>query len=46
MLASRSYGTIEIAYDMERGKVWNTVIRTLVGDSYFDVNLPKQGIVA
>ena len=46
MYASTDYQKIEIAYDMKRGKVWNTVIRTLIGDSYFEARLPKNNIVA
>lgn len=46
MYASTDYTHIEIAYDMKRGKVWNTVIRTLLGDSYFEARLPKNNIVA
>jgi len=46
MYASRDYESIEIAYNLEKGKVWNTVIRTLVGDSYFRVLLPRESVVA
>lgn len=46
MFATKSYDTIQIAYDIERGKVWNTVIRSLVGDSFFEVHLPRESIVA
>jgi hypothetical protein len=46
MFASERYDDIRIAYDMERGKVWNTIIRTLIGDSYFEVNLPRESVVA
>lgn len=46
MYASTDYTHIEIAYDIKHGKVWNTVIRTLLGDSYFEARLPKNNIVA
>jgi hypothetical protein len=46
MLVSQSYDQIQISYDVKRGKVWNTVIRLLLGDSYFEARLPKNGIVA
>lgn len=46
MYVSQDYRTIEIAYDMKRGKVWNTVIRSLLGESYFETRLPKNNIVA
>ncbi len=46
MYASNNYDSIEIAYTMERGKVWNTLIRSLVWDSYFEVHLPRESIVA
>ncbi len=46
MEVSRNYDSIQISYAIKRGKVWNTVIRLLVGDSYFDVHLPKENIVA
>lgn len=43
---SRNYENIEISYDMKRGKVWNTVIRLLLGDSYFEARLPRESIIA
>lgn len=46
MYASNNYDSIEIAYSMESGKVWNTLIRSLVWDSYFEVHLPRESIVA
>lgn len=46
MEVSKNYDTIQVSYDIKRGKVWNTVIRLLVGDSYFDVHLPKESIIA
>lgn len=46
MEVSRNYDTIQISYDMKRGKVWNTVIRTLLWDSYFEARLPKENIIA
>lgn len=46
MIVSRNYETIEVSYDMKRGKVWNSVIRLLLGDSYFEAHLPKDSIVA
>jgi FecR protein len=46
MAVADDYSRIEIAYDMKRGKVWNTVIRSLLGDSYFEARLPKNNIVA
>jgi hypothetical protein len=46
MSASQDYADIRTSYDMERGKVWNTVLRTLLGDSYFEVTLPRENIVA
>ena len=46
MYASLNYDSIKIAYNLERWKVWNTIIRTFVGDSYFEVILPKESIVA
>lgn len=46
MYASLNYDSIKIAYNLERWKVWNTIIRTFVGDSYFEVTLPKESIVA
>ena len=46
MQVSRNYENIEISYDMKRGKVWNTVIRLLLGDSYFEARLPRESIIA
>ena len=46
MAVSQSYDSIQISYDIERGKVWNSVIRLLLGDSYFEAHLPKDSIVA
>lgn len=46
MYANVGYEKIQIAYTMERGKVWNTIIRSLVWDSYFEVKLPRESIVA
>ncbi len=46
MNVSSDYTNIEISYDMKRGKVWNNVIRLLVGESYFEIRLPKNNIVA
>lgn len=46
MLVDRGYQKIQIAYNIERGKVWNTIIRGLLGDSYFEVYLPKNTIIA
>jgi hypothetical protein len=42
MYAETDYSRIEIAYSLENGKVWNTVVRTLYPDSYFEVHLPKN----
>ncbi|GAB0175112.1 MAG: hypothetical protein HHAS10_09910 [Candidatus Altimarinota bacterium] len=46
MYASTGYENIAISYKIEHGKVWNTVIRSLIGDSYFEVELPREGVVA
>ncbi len=46
MQVSRNYADIQISYDMKRGKVWNTVIRALLWDSYFEARLPKENIIA
>lgn len=46
MEVAQNYETIQISYDIKRGKVWNTVIRSLLGDSYFEARLPKNDIVA
>lgn len=42
MYASDDYSQIELAYSLEEGKVWNTVVRTLYPNSYFTVKLPKS----
>ncbi len=46
MYVSQDYSSIQIGYDIQRGKAWNTVIRLLVGDSYFEARLPKDNIIA
>ncbi len=46
MEVAQNYETIQISYDIKRGKVWNTIIRSLLGDSYFEARLPKNDIVA
>ncbi len=46
MEVSQNYETIRISYDIKRGKVWNTIIRSILGDSYFEARLPKNDIVA
>ncbi len=46
MNVSSDYSTIQISYAMKRGKVWNNVIRLLIGESYFEAHLPKDNIVA
>lgn len=46
MHVSDDYSTIEISYSIKRGKTWNNVIRLLVGNSYFEAQLPKDNIVA
>ena len=46
MNVSRDYATIEISYEMKRGKVWNNVIHLLVWESYFETRLPKDNIIA
>lgn len=43
MYANDDYSEIELAYSLEQGKVWNTVVRTLYPNSYFTVKLPKAG---
>jgi hypothetical protein len=42
MHTEEDYSRIEISYDLEKWKVWNTVIRTLYPGSYFEVQLPKN----
>lgn len=45
MYANEDYSTIEVSYALKKWKVWNTVLRTLFGDSFFEVKLPKDDIV-
>lgn len=42
MYVELDYSRIEIAYSLENGKVWNTVVRTLYPDSFFEARLPKN----
>jgi hypothetical protein len=42
MYVHADYSQIELAYSLENGKVWNTVVRTLYPNSFFEVRLPKN----
>lgn len=46
MLAELGYEKIEIAFSLKKWKIWSTIVRTLIGDSYFETTLPKNDIVA
>jgi cytoskeletal protein RodZ len=46
IIVTDDYQDIRISYKIEKGKVWNTIIRMLLGDSYFETHLPKRNIVA
>lgn len=46
MSASETYQDIKIRFDALRGKIWNTVIRGFVGESAFEVTLPREQVVA
>ncbi len=46
MDVTMNYEKIQISYDIKKGKVWNTIIRSMLGDSYFEARLPKNDIVA
>jgi hypothetical protein len=46
MRVDQHYTSIETRYALEKGKVWNHIIRLLIGESYFEVDLPKENIVA
>ncbi len=46
MEVSQNYDSIKISMDLKRWKTWNNVVRTMLGDSYFETKLPKNNIVA
>ncbi len=46
MLAEQWYGTIQIAFSLKKGKIWSNVVRALIGESYFETDLPKNDIIA
>ena len=46
MLALAGYEKIQIGFSLKKGKIWSTVVRALIGDSYFETNLPKNDIIA
>lgn len=46
MIADAGYENIQISFSLKKGKIWSTVVRALIGDSYFETKLPKNDIVA
>ncbi len=46
MYANTHYDKIEISMSLKKGKIWTRVVRTMIGDSYFETKLPKNDIVA
>ncbi len=46
MEVNQNYDSIKISMEMKRGKIWSNVVRTMIGDSYFETKLPKNNIVA
>jgi len=46
MVADAGYENIQISFSLKKGKIWSTVVRALIGDSYFETKLPKNDIVA
>ncbi len=46
MLAEKGYQNIQISFSLEKGKIWSTVVRSLIGESYFETHLPENNIVA
>lgn len=46
MYANANYDSIQISLSLQKGKIWTRVVRSLIGDSYFETKLPKNDIVA
>ncbi len=46
MMASMWYEHIQISFSLKKGKIWSTVVRSMIGDSYFETKLPKNDIIA
>lgn len=46
MEVSKNYDSIQISMELKRWKIWSNVVRTMLGDSYFETKLPKNNIVA
>lgn len=46
MDANPNYDEIKISMSLKKGKIWTRVVRTMIGDSYFETKLPKNDIVA
>ena len=46
MEVKENYDSIKISMDLKRWKIWSNVVRTMLGDSYFETKLPKNNIVA
>lgn len=46
MQVADDYSTIEIEILLEKGKIWNNVIRTIYPGSYFRAQLPDNNIIA
>lgn len=45
IVAQMWYEDIRISFSLKKGKIWSTVVRALIGDSYFETRLPKNNIV-
>ncbi len=46
MYANETYDSIQISFSLQKGKIWSRIVRSLIGDSYFEAKLPKNDIVA
>jgi hypothetical protein len=46
MIAEAGYEKIEISFSLKKWKIWTHVVRSMIGDSYFETRLPKNDIVA